>query len=304
MSELRFADPETLSLVSRMELVARQSVEGFLSGLHPSPYHGSSVEYADHRPYSDGDEIRVIDWKLLAKTDKYYVKLFEEQTNVRCTIVTDVSNSMSFGVKRDAGIRTVANKLEYAFFLSATLAYLMLRQNDAVGLVLFDNVLRSYLPPRAKASHFRHILQVLEKTEPGGDTRIGPTLHEVAARLPRGGIVILISDLLGDPDDFTDVLAHFKHQRHDMIVMHVMDPDELEFPYERLTRFKDLEGHGMVVTNPASVKRQYLERLKKHLQGTRAACMERNVSYQLATTKTPYDQLLLAYLDRRARMKC
>ena len=141
MSELRFADPETLSLVSRMELVARQSVEGFLSGLHPSPYHGSSVEYADHRPYSDGDEIRVIDWKLLAKTDKYYVKLFEEQTNVRCTIVTDVSNSMSFGVKRDAGIRTVANKLEYAFFLSATLAYLMLRQNDAVGLVLFDNVL-------------------------------------------------------------------------------------------------------------------------------------------------------------------
>ena len=279
-----------------MELVARQAVEGFLSGKHPSPYFGSSVEYADHRPYSVGDEPRSIDWKLLAKTDKYYIKLFEEQTNVRCTIVVDTSRSMAF-TSGDM------SKLEYGTHLAAALTYLLLRQNDAVGLALFDSQVRQYLPPRATASHFSRIIEVMENAVPAADTRLGDVLHELAGRLPRRSMVVLVSDLLDDPERIARGLAHFRHQRNEVIVFHLMDPQELTFPYERLTRFKDPEGTSMVVANPRTVRRRYMERLNDFMARIRRSCHERGVDYQLAQTDVPYDKLLSNFLEQRARLK-
>ncbi|MCX5658140.1 MAG: DUF58 domain-containing protein [Planctomycetota bacterium] len=287
-------DPKRLARVSKMEIVARQVVEGFVSGRHPSPYFGSSVEYADHRPYTIGDEIRTIDWKLLAKTDKHYIKLFEEQTNLRCTILLDTSKSMSTG--------TEITKAHYGSHLAAALAYLMLGQNDAVGLALFDSQVREFLPARTTASHFRRMVDLMEHITPRADTGIGAVLHEMAGRTKRRGMVILISDLLDDIDAITDGLAHFRYNRHEVIVFHVMDRAELTFPFDRLTRFKDMEGHAAVIANPRSVREKYIERLEAFLAKIKRNCLERGVSYQFAPTDTPYDQMLLAYLEQRQRM--
>jgi uncharacterized protein (DUF58 family) len=292
----KFLDPKGLGLVSRMELVARQAVEGFLSGLHPSPYFGSSVEYADHRPYCLGDSLRTIDWKLLAKTDKYYVKLYEEQTNTRCTILLDTSKSMSFASEGQM------SKMEYGMYLAAALSYLMFRQNDAVGLALFDSSVRQYIPPRSTATHFRNILNVMEATTPGEDTKIGPTLSELAGRIPKRGIVVLISDLLDDPGAIADGLAHLKHLRHELLVFHLMDPAERSFPYEKLTRFKDMEGAGNLIANPRSIRRAYLDRLTQFMDRIRRTCLERDISYELALTDKKYSECLSAFLSRRSRV--
>ena len=288
-------EPKKLATVSRMELIARQVVEGFVSGRHPSPYHGSSVEYADHRSYSQGDEIRTIDWKLLAKTDKYYIKLFEEQTNLACTILLDASRSMAFGSK---GI----TKFEYGGFLAAALSYLMLGQNDLVGLALFDGKVRNYLPARSTASHFRRMVEVMSEAKPESETQIGGVMHELAGRLKRRGLVILISDLLDDPKRIADGLAHFRHRRHEVLVFHLIDPDELSFPYEKLTRFRDMEGAGVVVANPRSLRRKYLDRLNAFLEQAKRDCFERGVGYELCPTDVPYDQMLRAYLHKRRRV--
>ena len=289
-------EPDVLARIARLELVATQAVEGFLSGKHPSPYHGSSVEYADHRPYVPGDPIRTIDWKLLAKTDKAYIKLYEEQTNVRATIVVDASESMTFG----SGGTT---KFEFARRLAAALAYLMVHQNDAVGLALFDGDVREYVPARCTASHFRRMLETLEAARARSDTRIATVLHALAGRLRRRGMVILISDLLDDPSAIANGLAHFRHLRHDVIVFHVVHDDEMTFPYDRLVRFRDAEGVGMTVVNPRAVRRQYLQRLNRHIALIRNACQERGVSYEQVRTSQAYDHVLSTYLAKRARVK-
>ena len=296
MSKKRFVDPDGLDRVSRMELVARHVVEGFLSGRHPSPYHGSSVEYADHRPYTMGDEIRSLDWKLLAKTDKYYVKLFQDQTNLRCTILLDISRSMTFAAEERL------SKLEYGSFLAVALGYLMLRQNDAVGLALVDNELRHYLPARSTASHFRLMIDLLETTGSRHESRMGPVMHELAGLLKRRGLIIIISDLLDDVDTLLDALSHFRFRKHEVIVLHVMDPHELSFPYEKIMRFRNIEDTSMIVTNPTHVQRKYLERLHSFLDTVKAGCLERQVSYELAGTDTSWDATLSAYLGKRSRM--
>ncbi|MCJ7832087.1 MAG: DUF58 domain-containing protein [Actinobacteria bacterium] len=296
MAEQTFIDPKGLARITRLELVARQAVEGFLAGRHPSPYHGSSVEYADHRPYSMGDELRSLDWKLLAKTDKYYVKLFEDQTNLRCTLLVDCSRSMAFA---SDGRMT---KLRYASHLAAALGYLMLRQNDAVGLAMFDNRLRHYLPARSTASHFRLMVDLLDAAQGRSESRMAPVMHELASRLKRRGLIIIVSDLLDDPAGLFDALGHFRYRKHEIIVFHVMDPNELTFPYERLTRFKDMEGTSMIVANPGTVRRRYMERLEAFMNTIKGGCLERDVTYELATTDTPWDKMLGAYLDRRSRL--
>lgn len=296
MAARTVVDPQGLARVARMELIARQAVEGFLSGRHPSPYYGSSVEYADHRPYTIGDEIRSIDWKLLAKTDRYFIKQFEEQTNARCNLLLDASASMSYG---SGPVR----KIDYACLLAAALGYLMLRQSDAVGLTLFDNQVRQYLPARSNPSHFRLMLDLLAQHQPRGDTAVGPVLHQIAGRLKRRGLVIVISDLIDDSEAIRSGLAHFRHDHHEVIVFHVMDPAELTFPFERLTRFKDLEGGGTLVANPHHIRARYLERLETFIKSVKTGCFERDISYQLASTDVPYDRLLSAYLEKRSRMK-
>lgn len=294
MAENRLLDAKKLALLGRMELVAKQVVEGFLSGRHPSPYFGSSVEYADHRPYTLGDEIRSLDWKLLAKTDKYYVKLFEEETNLRCNIILDASRSM----QAKSGDTT---KYDYAATLAASLAYLMLGQNDAVGLCVFDRSVRHFLPPHTTPSHFRRMTDLMRDTDPREDTAIGPVLHQIAGRIKRRGMIILISDLLDDPATIADGLSHFRHDRHEVLVFHVMDRAELDFPYERLTRFKDAEGSGSLVANPKHVRQKYLERLEHFLAAIKRACHERGITYQFAPTDTPYEKMLSQFLEKRAR---
>lgn len=291
----RYFDPDGLSRIGNMELVARQVVEGFLTGRHRSPYHGFSVEYLDHRAYTPGDEIRSIDWKILARTNKYFVKLFQDETNLRAYILLDCSKSMAFQSGK-------LSKLEYGCYLAAALTHLMLRQNDAVGLVLFDEEIRQFLGPKARPTQFRRVLELLEASPARGDTDVGSILHQVAERIKRRGLVIVISDLLDDEAQIANGLQHFRHNRHEVIVFHVMDDAELTFPYDRLTRFKDMEGAGRVVANPKSLRNRYLSRINTFVEGIKAACFERDISYNLVNTQQPYDAFLAAYLEKRARL--
>lgn len=291
----KYLDPEGLARVGNMELVARQVVEGFLTGRHRSPYHGFSVEYLDHRAYTPGDEIGSLDWKILARTDKYYVKLFEDETNLRAYILLDCSRSMAFQSGR-------LSKFDYACYLAAALSYLMLHQNDAVGLVLFDREIRQFLTPKARPTQFRRVLDLLDTAPAQSDTDVGTVLHEVAERIRRRGLVIVISDLIDDEQKVASGLQHFRHNKHEVIVFHVMDDAELTFPYDRLTRFKDMEGTGRVVANPKSLRSRYLARMQTFLEHVQSLCFDRNVSYNLANTKEPYDAFLAAYLEKRARL--
>lgn len=291
----RYLDPEGLARVGNMELVARQVVEGFLTGRHRSPYHGFSVEYLDHRAYTPGDEIRSLDWKVLARTNKYFIKLFQDETNLRAHILLDCSQSMIF---RSGTL----SKLDYGSYLTAALAYLMLHQNDAVGLVLFDQDIRQHLPPRARPTQFRRILDLLDAPPAGGDTALGAVLHQMAERVKRRGLVILISDLLDDPAQIANGLQHFRHNHHEVVVFHVLDDAELTFPYERLTRFKDMEGAGQVVANPKSLRARYLARMRTFIDDFKAICFERGIGYHLVNTQEPYDTFLAAYLEKRARL--
>ena len=291
----KYLDPAGLHRVGNMELVAKQVVEGFLTGRHRSPYHGFSVEYLDHRAYTPGDEIRNLDWKIVARSDKYYVKLYEEETNLRAYILLDCSSSMQFSSGGQS-------KLSWGSYLAAALTYLLLRQNDAVGLVEFDSGVRKFIPPRAHPTQFRRILDSLDGIEPGGETDVGAVLHEAAERTKRRGLVIVISDLIDNEESIASGLGHFRHNNHEVIVFHTMDPAELEFPYDRLTRFKDMEGAGRVVANPKSLRARYLSRINQFTDTVKRDCFERRISYELCDTSQPYDRFLAAYLDKRSRI--
>ena len=290
-----YFDPAGLARLGSMDLVAKQVVEGFLTGRHRSPYHGFSVEYLDHRPYTPGDDLRTMDWKMLARSDKYQIKLYEDETNLRAYILLDCSESMAF---KSGEI----SKLTWGAYLAASLTYLLIRQNDAVGLILFDKNVRQYIPPKAHPSQFRRILQSLDGIESGGETDVGSVLHESAERIKRRGLVIVISDLIDKEDSIASGLQHFRHNNHEVIVFHTMDDAELTFPYDRLTRFKDMEGSGQVVTNPKNLRKRYLDRIQAFTEQIKHDCFERKISYNLASTTQPYDEFLAAYLDKRARI--
>lgn len=291
----RYLDPGGLARVGRMELTARQAVEGFLTGRHRSPYHGFSVEYLDHRAYTPGDELRTLDWRILARNDKYFVKLFEDETNLRAYILLDCSNSMNF---RSGEV----SKLEYGSYLAAALTYLLLKQNDAVGLTLFDSDIRQHLPAKARPTQFRRVLDLLEKAQPGEETNVGAVLHRVAERIKRRGLVIVISDLIDNEAAIAHGLQHFRHDHHEVLVFHIMDDAELTFPFDRLTRFKDMEGAGRLTANPKSLRASYLARINAFTDRVKKDCLERRISYNLANTNQPYDVFLAACLDKRSRM--
>jgi uncharacterized protein (DUF58 family) len=293
----RYFDPEGLSRIGNLELVARQVVEGFLTGRHRSPYHGFSVEYLDHRSYTPGDDMRSLDWKVLARTDKYHVKLFEDETNLRAHILLDCSKSMKY-----ASDKKYLTKLDYGSYLAAALTYLLLRQNDAVGLVLFDSEVREYLPPRARPTQFRRVLELLDHQRAHEDTDVGKVLHDIAERIPRRGLVIVISDLIDEVAGIAGGLQHFRHDKHEVLVFHVMDDAELTFPFDRVTRFKDMEGFGRLTANPTQLRNQYLARINAFQESLKAVCFERKVTYELANTSESYDHLLAAYLEKRARL--
>ena len=290
----RFLDPAGLARVGNLELVAKQVVEGFLTGRHRSPYHGFSVEFLDHRAYTPGDDVRGLDWKIVARSNKYYVKLFEDETNLRAYILLDCSRSMAF---KSGDV----DKLTYASQLAAALAHLLIRQNDSVGLVTFDTEIRDFIRPKAHPSQFRRILSSLDGIESSAETDVGTVLHDVAERIQRRCLVVVISDLLDDETRLADGLQHFRHNRHEVLALQVMDPAELDFPFTRMTRFKDIEGASRMIANPKRLRQRYLERVERFLTNVKTKCCERRIGYELANTSEPYDRFLAAYLDKRSR---
>jgi uncharacterized protein (DUF58 family) len=289
-------DPTALARYGGLALVARNTVEGFLTGVHKSPYKGYSVEFAEHRQYYPGDEIRHLDWRVLAKTDRLYIKEYEEETNLKAHLLVDASGSMAYGGKNQS-------KFEYARHVAACLAYLMLHQLDAVGLVTHDTRLRQIIPPRANAKHLLRVLQALEQTEPGGETSLAPLWHELAAhQIRRRGLVVVLSDCFDDLDRLLTALRHFRHKKHEVVLFHVLAPEEMEFPFRRLTQFHDLEAlpHRLLV-DPARLRRDYLERFGTFCRQLRDRGRGMGVDYHLLRTDEPVDRALGIYLSRRQR---
>jgi uncharacterized protein (DUF58 family) len=292
--ERQFLDPAVVARLGTLELKARTVVEGFLSGLHRSPFKGFSVEFAEYRQYMPGDDLSTIDWKVYARSDRHYVKKYEDETNLDCHLMIDVSGSMAYGSR---GI----TKFEYAACLAASLAYLMNRQRDGVGLTAFDEGVVGTLPASARPGHMRSILLTLDRLRPGRATNVSKPLHQLADSLSKRGMVVLISDLLDDADEVIRGLKHFQFRGTDVIVFHVLDPDEIEFPFERATRFEDLESEEEVMAVPSVVRSHYLQAMGDFIERYRRELGGAGIDYQLLDTRQPLELALLAYLSTRAR---
>jgi uncharacterized protein (DUF58 family) len=292
--EGQFLDPAVVARLGTLELKARTIVEGFLSGLHRSPFKGFSVEFAEYRQYMPGDDLATIDWKVYARSDRHYVKKFEEETNLDCHLMLDVSGSMAYGSR---GI----TKHEYASCLAASIGYLMNRQRDAVGLAAFDERIVAMLPVSSRPGHLRSLLVTLSRLTLGRETDVARPLHQLAESLTKRGLVVLISDLLDDPARVIQGLKHFQYRGSDVIVFHVLDPDEIEFPFERATRFEDLETAQEVLVLPSAVREHYLKAIGGLIDRYKRELGSCGIDYQLLSTAQPLEMALLAYLSTRAR---
>ncbi len=290
----KYLDPEVVRMISNMEIRARLVVEGFISGLHKSPYQGFSVEFAEHREYVPGDELKHIDWRVFGKSDRFYIKLYEEDTNLKCYILLDVSHSMSYSSDE-------ISKFDYGANLAGALTYLMLNQLDSVGLLTFDENIRKYIPPRSSARHLKIILNELEKTKTGNPTKVSHIFHDFAERIKKRGLIIVISDLLDDPDEIMTSLQHFRHKKHEVIVFHLLDNNELTFPFERLTLFKGLEDEMEILTEPHALRRTYIAHLETFLNRLRKGCRDGKIDYNLINTRESYAKALTRYLATRQR---
>jgi len=290
--KLKYLNPNTLATLSNMQLRARMVVEGFIVGLHKSPYHGFSVEFAEHRAYGPGDNLRYLDWRLYGKTDRFYVKQFEEETNLKAHLMLDMSKSMAYASGE-------ISKLQYGSYLSAALTYLLLRQQDAVGLTLFDTEIRTHIRPSSRPSMLNNILSQLEHVEPGEETSIGHSLHHLADRINRRGLVIIISDMLDDLDNILNGLKHFRHDRHEVLVFHILDPREVDFEFDAQAKFKDMESGEILATEPWHIQKDYQNAVDQFRQTLGARCREQHVDYVPLTTDQSLDVALLAYLNKR-----
>ena len=292
----QFLNPDVISTLTSMELKARLVVEGFITGLHKSPYHGFSVEFAEHRQYMPGDEIRHLDWKIYGRTGRYYIKQYEEETNLKSYIVLDSSSSMAYASPGNL------RKIDYAAFLVAALSYMMVKQQDAVGLATFDEQITGYLPPHATRGYLRQILVALERLQAGRGTGAGKALHQVADRIRRRGLVIVVSDLLDNPDEVLGALKHFRHKKNEVIVMHVLDPLERSFAFGGDAVFRDMETAERMMTQPWQIQKAYREQMASFIARYRRECLEQYVDYVLLDTATPYDIALVEYLSKRAKL--
>jgi uncharacterized protein (DUF58 family) len=294
---MRFLDPVALSQLGTLALKARTIVEGALTGLHRSPHHGSSVEFAEHKEYSPGDEVRHIDWKAYGKFDRYYVKRFEEETELWAYLLFDRSGSMAY---QGQGL----SKLTYAAYLVASLAYLLIRQKDRVGLLAFGGTELTYVPPRGRSSHLHDLLGTLERiaSEDGrGKAGLGAALDSIAeTSRRRRSLVVVVSDFLDSEVDVWSRLLRLRVQGHDVVVFHVLDPDELELPFEGLTMFQSLEDETRLLVDPHAVRGAYLAELRRYLDGMKRTCAEGRIEYQLLSTAQPLSKALLDFLTARA----
>ena len=296
----KYLDPFALAKVRGLELQARLIVEGYLSGLHKSPYHGFSVEFAEHREYVPGDDLKHLDWKVYGRTGRFYLKQYEEETNLACWLLVDASESMRYGsgpIGSDGAPQV--SKYDYASMAAAALTYLVLHQQDSAGLVTFDSAVRHFLRPSGQPSHLKQAVNVLNRGPGRGRTSLAPVLHDLAERVPRRGILMLFSDLFDEPADILTGLQHLRHKRHEVVVLHVLDRAELEFPFREATLFRGMEQFPELLTDPRSLRDGYLEQIEGFIDELRRGCRSLNIDYvQLATDK-PLGVALSAYLGQR-----
>lgn len=304
-SGYRLLDPAALARVKNMTLAARGVVEGFISGMHSSPFRGYSVEFAEHRNYVPGDGLRHLDWRMLARTDRLYVKQYEEETNLRAQIILDTSSSMLYCSGK------ALSKLLYGAYLAAVLAYLMTRQQDAVGLTTFDEEARLDMPARTSLRHFGEMMRQLESVcdqaaslgdRPAVGTNIAQTLHRLAERFKRRCLIVLISDLYDEPEAVMRALHHFRHRHHEVILFHVLDRAEFEFPFQETMRLVDMETGERLQVDPNYVRQEYLAQVRQFTDQYRRTCSNCQVDYVLTHTSVPYDLMLSRYLSRRSQL--
>ena len=293
-TQFKYLDLDVLAGLGSMQLLAKTVVEGYILGLHCSPFRGFSVEFAEYRQYSAGDEIRHIDWKVFGRTDRYYIKQYEEETNLACYVVLDCSASMGYGSGK-------LTKLQYGSYLAASLAYFMINQRDATGLVLFDDKLRTMLPPRSRLTHLHLLLSSLENQKAGASTNIARPLHDMAEGIRKRGLIILISDLYDQPDQVLSALQHLKFQGSDLIVFQIADPAELKFPFDKLTEFVDPETGESILATAEAMRKPYLAAMQTFFAEYRRGCADLKIDYHLFDTATPLELALSEYVYRRSR---
>ncbi len=292
LSDTSYLDPELLEQLGDLEVIAREVVEGLRVGSHRSPLKGFSTEFAHHRQYAPGDPMRTLDWRVFGRTDRYYTKLFEAETNFDCHLLIDASSSMTY---RSGTV----SKLEYAKFLSAALAYLVLKQRDSIGLSVFDAEVRAYLPPKSSRSIILEIDRLLRDIKPSPKTSLAKQLHDVAMMMRRRSVVVVISDLLSDAEDILAGLDHLRHDGHNVIVFHTLDPYEIDFPFDGTWRFEGLEGEEPLTTQPQRIRDEYLAEFNKYRDALQDGCVGANIDYTLVNTTRPLDQLLSEFFNER-----
>lgn len=300
---MRLLPPEIMTVMRRLEWYARKKMVGTLSGRHTSPDKGASVEFAEHREYTPGDDPKNLDWRVMGKSDRSVIKQYIEETNLRAIMAVDVSGSMEYTGDYAAKLNgKPLSKLEYAKHFAAALSYLFVKQGDGAGLVTFDKEVKSFIRAGSRPSQVRRILEVLHETKPGTDTKVADVLHAVAEKVPKRGMIVLISDLFDDPKDIIEALHHFDFRGHELVVVHMLAEEELTFPFKSFQRFKDLEGiEEMLRIDPQAVRAAYLERLRDFVKSIDGACGKMRADYLAINTKTPLQDSLLRYLAGRRK---
>ncbi|MCL2700599.1 MAG: DUF58 domain-containing protein [Phycisphaerae bacterium] len=289
----QYIRPDVIQQVARLDLRARFIVEGFLSGLHGSPYHGFSVEFSEHRKYAPGDDIRQIDWNVFGKTDRFYIKKYQAETNLDAYLLVDTSLSMDFST---GGRMT---KMDYAICLAGALGYMMIHQQDSVGLAMFDEKLRDFLPPRSKRTHLTNILSVLARHKPQGQTRLAQCLHDIASRVKKRGLMILISDLLSEPSQVLDALHHLRFRGHDIIIFQVLDHSEATFDFDGPARFEDPETGETIQADSRAIRAAYLDELRRFIDEYRTTCQGIRADFVTVDNAMTFDKALLEFLAQR-----
>ncbi len=290
----KYLNPQTLASLEGLDLQARMIVEGYVAGMHPSPFHGFSVEFAEHREYVPGDDIRHVDWKVWSKTDKLYLKQYEEETNLLLYLLLDTSESMSYASGQNV------SKLKYAQFIAASLAYMVLQQQDSVGLAIFDDMVRRHLKPAGQPTHLKELLHVMDTTPAREKSDLGIVFHDLAERFKKRGVVVILSDLFDDVPRIMAGLKHLRHRRHEVIVFHILDPAELEFPFRQTTLFKGMEGLPEILTEPYALRRAYQAEISAYLAEIKKGCQMINIDYVPLRTDQELDTALSSYIASRA----
>ena len=287
-------DVRSFAVFKKLELIAHSVVEGFISGQHKSPFKGFAIEFAEHRNYSPGDDLKHLDWKLAAKLDRYYIKQYEEETSLRAYIVLDRSGSMGYSSGK-------FSKMDCSRFVAGVLSYMLIGQEDAVGLVTCTSKIENYLPPRSTKTHLKNIIEILDNSDTGEDTGLGNVLHALANRIKRRGLIVIISDLFDDPNDIIRALNHFSHKKHEIVVYQILDRKEADFPFRDMTRFESMEGEQFELIDPLRIKREYVKQFKHHQNLIKQACHRLHVDFVQMFTDEPVERSLARYLAGRLK---